>query len=284
MQTHDIFAVAPAADTMKGVIQTRDGVRLAYKDFGAGKPVVLVHSWALSAGMWDYQIPFLVDHGCRCIAYDRRGHGQSSDPGRGYDFDTFADDLAAVLEAPDLSDVTLIGHSMGGGEITRYLTRHGRARIAKIVLLASTIPFPLKTSDNPEGIEGTLIDAMRAAWRHDYPQWLADNTAPFFTPETSEPMRTWIIRMAMQSSLQTLIACNESVVETDFRAELLGITTPTLIIHGDKDVSTPLPITGAKTAALIPGSRLLVYEGAPHGLFITHKDRLNADILAFLRE
>jgi len=263
-------------------IVTRDGASLFYKDWGKGKPVVFVHSWALNSDMWQYQMIHLADQGLRCVAYDSRGHGRSSDPGQGYNYDTLADDLAAVIERLDLREVTLVGHSMGGGEIIRYLSRHGAKRITRVALVSPSLPFIMKTADNPDGVDKSVFDRMRAKWSRDFPKWLADNARPFFTPETSPEMIQWGVRMCMQASLKALIDCNRANNETDFRAELPKITVPTLIIHGDKDVSTPLELTGRKTARLIPGSQLKVYEGAPHGLMFTHMDHFNHDLLAFI--
>ncbi len=224
----------------------------------------------------------LANRGLRCIAYDQRGHGRSSDPGRGYDYDTLSDDLAAVLEHFDARGTTLVGHSMGCGVIARYLTRNGPGRVARIVLVAPTLPLLLKTPNNPQGADPAAIDRLHALWRRDFPSWLADNARPFFTPETSPAMVQWGVDMCLQASLKALIECNRADMETDFRKELPRISLPSLIIHGDKDVSAALELTGRRTAALIPGSRLVVYEGAPHGLMLTHGDRLNADLLGFI--
>jgi pimeloyl-ACP methyl ester carboxylesterase len=264
-------------------IETRGGASLFYKDWGAGKPVVFIHGWAMNADMWQYQMIHLASHGLRCVAYDRRGHGRSNDPGRGYDYDTLAEDLAALLERLNLREVTLVAHSMGGGEIVRYLTRHGAGRVSRIALLAPNLPFSLKTADNPEGVDELFFEKTRAMWKKDFPKWLADNTAPFFTPETSPEMIEWLVRMCHEASLKALLDCSHAGVETDFRAELPKINVPTLILHGDADQSAPLPLTGQRTAKLIPGSQLKVYEGAPHGLFVTHMDRLNRDLLAFIK-
>ncbi|QRK08845.1 alpha/beta hydrolase [Archangium violaceum] len=266
-------------------ILTRDGVDLFYRDWGTGRPVVFLSGWALCSDMWNYQMVPLSEQGLRCVAYDRRGHGRSSDPGRGYDYDTLADDLAFVLEALDLREVTLVGHSMASGELVRYLTRHGAGRIARLVFVApAATPFPLKTADNPEGIDASVFEYVRdQLMLRDFPKWLADNARPFVTEETSPEMVEWIMSLMRQCSMKAVIECNRSSTTTDFRAELPRIKLPTLVIHGDKDVSAPLELTGRKTARLIPGSRLEVYEGAPHGLFVTHMDRLNADLLAFAR-
>jgi pimeloyl-ACP methyl ester carboxylesterase len=274
----------PAANhTRAPFIVTSDGASLFYKDWGAGKTVVFVHSWALNSDMWQYQMIHLADRGLRCVAYDSRGHGRSSDPGRGYDYDTLAGDLAAVIERLNLREVTLVGHSMGCGVVVRYLSSHGPRRVARVALVSPSLPFLLKTEDNPDGVDKSVFERLRARWGKDFPKWLADNAWPFFMPETSPEMVQWGVRMCMQASLKALIDCNRVDTETDFRAELPKITTPTLIIHGDKDVSTPLESTGRKTARLIPGSRLEVYEGAPHGLMFTHMDRFNRDLHDFIK-
>jgi non-heme chloroperoxidase len=264
-------------------IHRKDGTALFYKDWGTGTPVVFVNSAGLNCDMWAYQMVPLTARGMRCVAFDRRGHGRSSDPGRGYDFDTLADDLAAVIDALDLRNVTLVGHSMGCSEITRYLTRHGSARIARVVMLAPVTPFLLKTADNPEGIDRSLFQALRTQWLRDYPKWIADNTPPFFVAETSPEMQRWGASMLLTTSLQAQIECNVATTETDFREELKRIKVPVLVIHGTKDVSAPFALTGQRTAKLIPGCELKVYEGAPHGLFITHMERVNEDLLRFMK-
>jgi non-heme chloroperoxidase len=266
----------------------RDGTRLFYKDWGAGRPVVFVPSWALNADMWAYQMAELTAEGLRCVAYDRRGHGRSDQPGHGYDYDTLADDLAALLEHLDLRGVTLVGHSMGGGEVVRYLSRHGAARVARAVLLAPTTPFLLRTPDNPEGVEGGRFEELRAAWRRDFPGWLAENAPGFFgagrpgRPVSPETVR-WALGLIEQTPLEVALDCHRAMAETDFRAEPGALAVPTLVIHGDADLSAPLGRTGQASARLLPGGRLEVYEGAPHGLFVTDKDRLNRDLLAFVR-
>lgn len=265
-------------------IQTPTGANLFYRDWGTGKPVVFLSGWALTSEMWGYQMVPLTDAGRRCIAYDRRGHGRSSDPGRGFDYNTLADDLAAVLNHLDLRDVTLVGHSMAGGEIARYLTRHGAERIEKVVFVAPTLPFPLQTPANPDGVPRLIFDQIRAALMTDYPKWLEENAAPFVTPETSPEMRQWIKGMMLTVSQKALMDCNRAMIETDFRAELQQITVPTLVLHGTADQSAPLELTGRKVAALVPNSKLAIYDAAPHGLFVTHKDRINVDLLAFVQE
>jgi non-heme chloroperoxidase len=263
-------------------IETRDRAMLFYKDWGAGRPVLFVHSWAANTSLWQYQMIDLSSRGFRCIAYDQRGFGRSSDPGRGYDYDTLADDLAEVIEKLDLHEVALVGHSMGCGEIVRYVSRHGAARISRAVLVAPTLPFILKTADNPDGVDKSSLEQLRAGWVKDFPKWLGDNARPFFTAETSPEMVQWGVTMGLQASLKALVDCNHSVTGTDFRAELPKFTVPTLIVQGDADASARVEFTGQRTARLIPGCQLKVYEGAPHGLMFTHIDRLNADLLSFL--
>ncbi|MBV8415435.1 MAG: alpha/beta hydrolase [Verrucomicrobia bacterium] len=265
-------------------IETGDRTNLCYKDWGTGKPVVFIHGSPLSSRMWEYQITYLVDRGVRCIAYDRRGHGCSSHSWRGYDYDTLADDLAGVIDQLNLREVTFVGYSMGGGEVVRYLSRHGADRITRVVLLAATTPFILKTVDNPDGVEKSALDQVRAAQSKDFPKWLGDNLRPFFLPNTSPEMMHWISSLCLQASLNAVMDCYRAATETDFRQEMSAITVPTLIIHGDADASAPLELTGRKSARLILGSQLRVYEGAPHGLFITHMDRLNKDLLAFIED
>ena len=267
-------------------VRTRDGQSLFYKDWGAGAPIVFLGAWALPSDMWDYQMVPLSEQGLRCVAYDRRGHGRSSHPGAGYDYDTLADDLAAVLDTLDLRQVTLVGISMAGGEMVRYMTRHGAAhRIARLVFVAtSATPFLTQTVDNPAGIPAERFERFRQnVLLRDYPKWLEDNRQPFFVPETSAQMQEWIRSLMLGNSMKALIESNRASTSTDFRSELPKITVPTLLIHGDKDVSAPLDRTGRPTAKLIPGAQLKVYEGAPHGLFLTHMSRLTSDLLAFAK-
>jgi non-heme chloroperoxidase len=273
-------------------ITTNDGVRLHYQDWGAGVPVVFVSSWALSSAMWEYQMLPLSKHGLRCIAYDRRGHGRSDDPGRGYDFDTLADDLAALLAQLDLHEATMVGHSMGCCEIARYLARHGPGRIARVALLSPTTPCILRTADNPEGVPGSSLDASLAAFEHDRPRYFADGTITFFSLGSEWPQPSavsseqvaWALQLIMQSSPYAVRACMLAHWQTDFRPDMHAFSMPTLIIHGDSDRSAPLELFGRRTARLIVGSQLTVYEGAPHGLFLTHKERLKRDLLAFMQE
>jgi pimeloyl-ACP methyl ester carboxylesterase len=219
----------------------------------------------------------LSNQGLRCIAYDMRGHGRSSDPGRGYDFDTLADDLHTVIERFGLHETCLVGHSVSCGVIVRYLRRHGSSRLSRAVLISPIMRAGLNTEDNPQG-----IDRARPPWIKDFPRWLGENARAFFVPETSQEMVQFGIDMCLKSSLKALLDVNLAGMETDFRGELPKVTVPTLVIHGDHDLSVPVD-RGRRTAQLIPGAEFKVYEGAPHGLMLTHIDRLNGDLLAFCK-
>lgn len=262
--------------------QASDGTMLSYIEWGEGEPIVFLNSLGVGTRMWDYQFAAFAAEGCRCISFDRRGHGRSDQPARGYDFDTFADDVAALIGRLDLRGLTLIGHSMAGGEIVRYLTRHGRERIRRVVLLAPTTPRLLAGDDNPAGVPRGQFEALWAQWRQDYPRWVDDNLAPFFVPETSPAMMRWGAGL-LEASVPVALACSRALAEADFRAEMRRIEVPTLVIHGDRDRSAPLEITGKPSAELLPKGSLVVYEGAPHGLMFTHRDRLHSDILRFIR-
>ena len=277
------LAAAPARGPY---IDTPDGQSLFYKDWGSGRPVVFLGAWALPSDMWQYQMTPLSEQGLRCVAYDRRGHGRSSQAGTGYDYDTLADDLASVLDALDLRDVVLVGMSMATGEMVRYLTRHGARRIARIVFVGTAAtPFPMQTADNPEGIPAERFEYFRQnILLRDFPKWLEENRPPFFVPDTPPQIQEWVRAMMLSTSMKAVVECNRSSTETDFRPELPRITVPTLVIHGDKDVSAPLDRTGRPTARLIPGAELRIYEGAPHGLFVTHMAQLTKDLLAFAKQ
>lgn len=264
-------------------VLTRDGVRLAIRDWGKGEPVLFLSGWCLNSDFWCYQMTELVAQGYRCIAYDRRGHGRSSDPGDGYDYETLTADLADVIEALDLQRLTIVGYSMSSGELAMYLSRYGQARVRKAVFIGATTPFMMKTADNPMGIERALLSSGLEPLKRDFPGWIGENAGPFFTSDTSQDMITWGKGLMLQTSLQAALECARASAETDFRADLEKIRVPTLVIHGDKDASNPLPLTGKRTAALIPGAKLVVYEGAPHGLPLTHTQQLNEDLIRFLR-
>lgn len=267
------------------LLDAGDGTSLFFKDWGSGRPLVFVSAWGLHSDFWEYQMTYLADQALRCVGYDRRGHGRSSQPGHGYDFDTLADDLAVLLEHLDLRDVVLVGHSMGCAEVVRYLSRYGAGRVARAVLVATVTPFTMKTQDNPDGVDRSVLEAGRAMLRRDFPRTIAEAAPGFFgvSNPVSEATRQWWTAMILQSSLRGLLELHRAFTETDFRPELRTIPVPTLLIHGDSDVSTPLEQTGRRSARLIPRSRLEVYEGAAHGLLITHIDRLNANLLAFAR-
>jgi non-heme chloroperoxidase len=276
----------PAARTQTGrrpQIVTRDGTHLFHRDWGEGRPTVFLSGWALNSEAWAYQAAELSDQGLRCIAYDRRGHGRSDDPGRGYDLDTLADDLHAVMETLDLHDAVLVSHSFGGKEITRYLSRHGAGRVSRLVFLAPAMPFLLKTADNPYGAPAEYFEGVQAQWRADFARWVDENSAAYVTPGTSQGLIDWTKRQMLEASLRAVLDVGRVNLREDMRAELGRITLPSLVIHGTKDASAPLDITGRRVAALIPGAELKVYEGAPHGLYITHMAKLNADLLAFAK-
>jgi pimeloyl-ACP methyl ester carboxylesterase len=268
-------------------LDTSDRTRLYYKDWGTGKPLVFIHGGQLGADMWEYQMPYLTSQGRRCIAYDRRGCGRSDQPWHGYDYDTFSDDLAALIEHLDLGEVTLVGYSNGAGEVARYLSRHGAGRIARAALVAPTTPFLLRTADNPEGVDKSVFDDMVAELSKDRPHYFAVTAPSFFgvgLPDVSvsPELMQWGVGLALQASPKATIDITRAFSETDFRPDMCAVTVPTLIIHGDADQTVPFEVSGRKTAQAIPVSQLKVYEGAAHGLFITHKDRLNQDLLAFM--
>jgi non-heme chloroperoxidase len=273
---------AAAAHAAAGFVTTPDNRRLACIDRGAGKPVVFVHGWSLGSAIWTLQTDWLAAQGLRVVAYDRRGHAGSDKPADGYDFDTLAADLAAVLDQFDLRDVTLVGHSMGAGEVARYLAHHGSRRIARTMLVAPTTPFGLKTADNAEGVDRTVYDRLVAALEADPLAYLTAGAPGFFGANAEPEMVEWGLAIARQASVPALVKCLRAFSETDFRADMRAFTLPTLIVYGTGDA----PLTAAnvaRTAAAIAGSRVEPYEGAPHGLFLTHPERFNRDLLAFVR-
>ena len=265
------------------LIDTPDQTTLFYTDWGDGEPVVFAHAWALNSDMWAYQMPDFVAAGKRCIAYDRRGHGRSDRPGHGYDYDTLADDLAALMDQLDLRGVTLVGHSAGCGDVVRYMTRHGSARVDRCVLLAPIMPLLARTPDNPDGLDEAVLMASAAALKRDVPQWCADNGPPFFgrTP-VSDGLGDWVARQIVDTPLKILLDTAAAFSTTDFREELRRVEVPTLVVHGDLDQSAPIDITGRRVADLVPDSTFVVYEGAGHGLYAADHERVNADVLRFL--
>ncbi|MGH7414003.1 MAG: alpha/beta fold hydrolase [Candidatus Rokuibacteriota bacterium] len=270
-------------------IRTGESTEIYYKDWGTGRPIVFSHGWPLNADMWEYQMTFLAAQGFRCVAHDRRGFGRSSQPWTGYEYDTFAEDLSTLIEALDLKDITLVGFSMGGGEVARYIGRQGTKRVSKAVLIGAVPPLLLKTADHPEGVDRTVFDGLRAGISADRPQFFADFGKVFMGANrpgakvVSPGVLDWTFFMAMQASLKGTLDCVAAFSETDFRPDLKAFDVPTLVIHGDDDQVVPLEITGRASAKAIPGARLQVYKGAPHGLCFTHKDQINADLLAFLK-
>ena len=262
-------------------IETRDGAALYSRSWGRGRPVVFVHGWAVNCDVWQYQMGALAQ-GARCIAYDKRSHGRSGDPGRGYDYDTLADDLATVLEHLDLRNAVLVGHSMGSAEIVRYVSRHGAGRVSRLVLISSALPFMMKTPDNPAGIDAAVFAERRKPWMQDMPKFLAENAKSFVLPSSSPETASWLASMGAQASLKALIDMNHTITETDLRKDVAQVRIPTLVVHGELDKSAPLDLAGKRTAEMIPGSQLKIYEGAPHGLLLTHQDRLAQDLLAWI--
>lgn len=268
-------------------VTTTDGTTLHVKDWGEGRPVVLVHGWPLTCDTFDDLALTLVEEGFRAISYDRRGFGRSEQPWDGYDYDTLADDLAAVLDAVDARDATLIGFSMGGGEVVRYMSRHGGANVAQAVLISSVVPFMALTDDNPDGVDPATFETMTSSILDDRAQFWWSFFKDFYgvglvSRPVSDEVLAWSSTIAMQASLKATLACANAFATTDFRPDLPAMTVPTLIIHGTSDATVPIATSARKAAAAIPGSRLVEYDGAPHGLLATHKEQLAQDVLAFL--
>jgi non-heme chloroperoxidase len=259
-----------------------DGTGLFLRDWGSGPPVLFLAGWTLTSDFWGYQMLALKQGGFRTLAYDRRGHGRSADPGRGYDYDTLSDDLASVLQSCRLDGVTLVAHSAASGEVARYFSRHGGRGVKQVVLVSPTTPFIMKTADNPMGIDQSVLRANRALSAMDFPGQIDAKIGPFFTPETSPGIIAWVKQMMLQTSMQAVIELAQHMQETDFRDDVLRIGVSTLVIHGDRDASAPLALTGKRCAEMIAGAKLTVVEGAPHGLPITHVERLNDELLRFL--
>ncbi len=269
-------------------ITTKDGTEIYYKDWATGQPVVFSHGWPLNADAWESQMVFLASNGYRCIAHDRRGHGRSSQTWNGNDMDTYADDLSQLIETLDLKDITLVGHSTGGGEVARYIGRHGTRRVAKTVLLGAVTPLRLKTDANPGGTPMETFDGIRAGVAADRSQFFKDLTTKFYGANrpgsrVSQGVRDAFWFQAMQGGLKNELDCIKAFSETDFTEDLEKFDVPTLIIHGDDDQIVPIDTTARASAKLIRNATLKVYPGGPHGLADTHKDQLNDDLLAFLR-
>ena len=268
-------------------ITTKDRTQIYYKDWGTGTPVVFSHGWPLNADAWESQMVYLASNGYRCIAHDRRGHGRSSQPWNGNDMDTYADDLSELIEMLDLTGATLIGHSTGGGEVARYIGRHGTKRIAKAVLMGSVTPLMLKTDANPGGLPIKVFDAIRTGVAADRSQFFKDLAMPFYGAnrpgaKVSQGVRDAFWFQGMQGGLKNEFDCIKAFSETDFTQDLKSFDVPTLILHGDGDQIVPIGAAALRSVKLVRNATLKIYPGAPHGLADTHKDRLNSDLLAFL--
>jgi non-heme chloroperoxidase len=270
-------------------ITMEDGTKIYFKDWGEGQPVVFSHGWPLNADAWESQMVFLAQNGYRTIAHDRRGHGRSSQPSGGNEMDTYADDLATLIETLDLRGAVLIGHSTGGGEVTRYIGRHGTSRVAKAVLVDAVPPLVLKTEANPEGLPIEVFDDLRAQVAADYSQLCKDwASGPFYGAnrpgaEVSQGIQDAFWFQAIQGGLKNVYECIKAFSETDFTEDLKKFDVPTLIVHGDDDQIVPIGMS-MLSSKLVEDATLKVYEGAPHGLPSTHQDRLNADLLAFISQ
>jgi non-heme chloroperoxidase len=269
-------------------ITTRDGTQIFYKDSGVGQPVTFSHGWPLNADAWDAQMVFLAQHGYRVIAHDRRSHGRSSQTWTGNDMDTYADDLAALVDALDLKDMVMIGHSTGGGEVAHYIGRHGTSRVAKAVLVGAVPPMMLQTDENPGGLPIAVFDGIRKGTFDNRSQFFRELSAPFYGynregAKVSEGVRDAFWLQGMTGGLKGQLDCIKQFSEVDYTEDLKKMNVPTLIIHGDDDQIVPIGASARSAARIAPQATLKVYPGAPHGLPTTHQDQLNADLLAFLR-
>jgi non-heme chloroperoxidase len=270
------------------ITTTRDGTEIYYKDWGKGPVVTFSHGWPLSSDAWDGQMLFLAQNGFRVVAHDRRGHGRSSQASSANDMDGYADDLAAVIEVLDLKDASLVGHSTGGGEVVRYIGRHGTKRVAKVVLIAAVPPIMLKSAANPEGLPMEVFDNMRSSMMKDRSQFYKDLATQFYGAnrpgaKVSQGMLDQFWLWSMQAGLKNAYESIKAFSETDFTEDLKKIDVPTLVMHGEDDQIVPVKDSAKKSARLIKGAKEIYYPGAPHGLTATHQDQLNADLLSFLK-
>jgi len=275
-------------ETTMNTITTKDGTSIYFKDWGTGKPVVFSHGWPLSADAWDAQMLFLGQHGFRVIAHDRRGHGRSGQSWEGNNLDTYADDLAEVINALDLKEITLVGHSTGGGEVTRYVGRHGNARVAKLVLIGAIPPVMLKSDQNPGGLPLSAFDGLRAGVVNDRSQFMNDLSMPFYGynrpgAKVSQGVRDFFWLQAMQASVIGTYDCIKAFSETDLTEDLKKIDVPTLILHGDDDQIVPIADSALLSSKIIKNATLKVFPGAPHGMTVTLADEINVDLLNFLK-
>ena len=272
------------------MMTTKDGIQIYFKDWGAGQPIVFSHGWPLTGDAWESQMLFLVHNGYRCIAHDRRGHGRSSQPSEGNNLDTYADDLAELIEGLDLKKAILVGHSTGGGEVTRYIGRHGTSRVAKAVLVGAIPPLMLKTPANPGGLPIEVFDGLRSSSIADRSQLYIDlANGPFYGAnkpgaKVSQGMKDSFWRQSMASGHKGAYECIKAFSETDLTEDLKKFDVPTLIVHGSEDQVVPIGASAMISSKLVKGAILKVYEGGPHGLTDTHKEQLNAELLAFIRE
>ena len=268
-------------------IVTEDGTELFYRDLGTGTPVVLIHGWPLSGDMWEKQMTYLGEHGLRVIVPDRRGFGRSDQPWNGYDYNTLASDLNDLLEELDLHGATLVGFSMGGGEVVRYLSQYGTARVNKAVLVSAVTPYLLKTDDNPDGVDASTFEDIEKQIREDRPAFLHGFGPKFYGRSVvhhtvSEPQLEWTQSMALTGSQRATLATAKSWSTTDFRPDIAAIHIPVLVIHGTSDHTIPIDNSGRRTAKLLPNATLSEYDGEPHGVFLTAADRLSEEILKFV--
>jgi non-heme chloroperoxidase len=271
-----------------GSITTRDGTRIFYKDWGTGQPVVFSHGWPLNADVWDDQMFFVASNGYRGIAHDRRGHGRSSQPWDGNDMNTYADDLATLIETLNLKDIILVGHSTGGGEVTRYIGRHGTSRVAKAVLVGAIPPLMLKTPANPGGLPIAVFDKLRADLSTDRSQFYEDLSSPFYGAnrpgaKVSQGIHDMFWLWSMTVGLKGSYDCIKAFSETDLTEDLKKFDIPTLIIHGDDDQIVPIGAAALRSSKIVKDATLKIYQGAPHGLTTTRKDQFNTDLLSFLK-